>query len=48
MGIKLGRDPEDEQIYSRKLFGIQKQKENWAAIYNVDMTAESAIPLRIY
>lgn len=46
MGIKLGKDPEDEQLYSRRLFGIQL--ENWAAIYYVDTTAESGILLWIY
>lgn len=27
MGIKLGRNSEDEQLYSRKLFGIKKKKQ---------------------
>lgn len=47
MGNKLGRDPEDDQLCSFKWFGIQKQKENWVAICNIDSTTEKAILLGI-
>lgn len=48
MGNKLGRDAEDDQLYSFKCFGIQKQKENWVAMYDVDSTTEKAILLGIH